>query len=317
MAVGQNSGAGRIAGEIERGAGERNNAVACVVQLRRREDAGFPVTGVADNRKSIDAPQVVAVLVPGRKAPEEGTAWHHFSRLSAAGQKVRIIRCEERAKIRRTDFDEFPHARIEHGSQRAVHLKPRQVRPNDKATHAVADQIDLGNKSAARVLDHVEELAKRHAQLLDGAAVYGLLDAIIEKVNSRGANCETRLPNVAAEPVGAIGQVLDGKTEGNCHPLSKTTGVVLPVGTVAKASTVMFAVAVRSWPESSTADSVTEYSPAGIVSEAARLTSLPNVSGATAKPFPGDPLMVTACVFAVLSNSRVSSSASIGVLSPG
>ena len=186
MAIGEDSGAGWIAGEIKRGAGERDNAIALVVQLRRREDAGFPVTGVADNGKSVDAAQVVAVLVPGCKAPEEGAAGNHFGRLGPAGQKVRIIRCEERAKIRRSDFDEFPHSRIEHRRQRAVRLKPRQVRPNDKTTHAVADKIDLGNKSAARILDHVQKLAKRHAQLFDGAAVYGLLDAIVEKVNSRG-----------------------------------------------------------------------------------------------------------------------------------
>lgn len=68
MAVGKNSGAGRIAGEIERGACYRDDAVTKICGFCSEESV-LPVAGVADDSQRIDASQVVTVLVPGRKAP--------------------------------------------------------------------------------------------------------------------------------------------------------------------------------------------------------------------------------------------------------
>ena len=101
--------------------------------------------------------------------------------------------------------------------------------------------------SAASILDHVEKLPQRHAQFLDGAAVDGLLDAIVEEIDRGATSCDARLPKVAADPV-AIGQELGGRTE-NCHPFNNTTGVVPPVGTTGRASTVISAAAVRCSPD--------------------------------------------------------------------
>src|ERR1039458_5408940 len=87
-------------------------------------------------------------------------------------------------------------------------------------------------------------------------------------------SCVCRLPKVLDDPV-EIGQELGGNTE-NCHPFNSTTGGVEPPGgTTGKASTVMLATAARSSPDSSRAETVTAYSPAFIVREAARRTSSP------------------------------------------
>src|ERR1035438_4744713 len=108
-------------------------------------------------------------------------------------------------------------------------------------------------------------------------------------------SCVCRLPKVLDDPV-EIGQELGGNTE-NCHPFNSTTGGVEPPGgTTGKASTVMFATAVRCSPVSSTADTVTAYSPSFIVREAASKMSFPPMLGPTANPLACIPLIVTVLV---------------------
>ena len=203
------------------------------------------------------------------------------------------------------------------GDRASFACKSGQVGTDDEAAHAVADKIDLGNQSSAGILDHVEKLPQRHAQFFDGAAVDRLLDAIVEEIDRRRDELRREAAEGLGRPRSEIGHVLGGITE-ICHPFNSTTGGVEPPdGTTGKASTVTVGrrrpLFARIRP---TADTVTAYSPAFIVSEAASMISSPLMLGPTANPLPCAPTITAVRLLAFRTKSSVSAGASIAIRSP-